>query len=44
MVSKPNSYTWYLKQVIGGLPYIEIYFYYYVFETGFQMLEKYNNQ
>ncbi len=27
MASKPYRYTWYLKQVMTGLPYIKIYFY-----------------
>jgi hypothetical protein len=26
MASEPYSYTWYLKQVMAGLPYIKIYF------------------
>ncbi len=27
MASEPYRYTWYLKQVMAGLPYIEIYFF-----------------
>ncbi len=28
MASGPYRYTWYLKQVIAGLPYIKIYFFF----------------
>jgi hypothetical protein len=27
MASEPYRYTWYLKQVMAGLPYIKIYFF-----------------
>ena len=27
MASEPYKYPWYLKQVMGGLPYIKIYFF-----------------
>ncbi len=27
MASKPNYFTWYLKQVMASLPYIKFYFF-----------------
>ncbi len=27
MASEPYMYTWYLKQVMAGLPYVKIYFF-----------------
>ncbi len=33
MASEPYKYTWYLKQVMAGLPYIKIYFFLNTYST-----------
>ncbi len=40
MASKPYRYTWYLKQVMAGLPYFKIYFFYNTNSTESKMFMK----
>ena len=37
MASEPYRYTWYLKQVMAGLPYIKIYFFLNTYNTESKM-------
>ncbi len=37
MASEPYRYTWYLKQVMAGLPYIKIYFFKNTYSTEREM-------
>ena len=37
MASEPYRYTWYLKQVMAGLPYIKIYFFKNTYSTESKM-------
>ena len=37
MASEPYRYTWYLKQVMEGLPYIKIYFFLNSYSTKSKM-------